>query len=371
MNTRIKTTAGAILTTAMLGTLLPVVNIAHAEDSEFCDPVEAVTPVKKPRKVIKAKAPRKAGMSRVSARKPQAVKSGAGMQQVAKLVKAKPRKPLSFADRLRNKARRMMLAALGPTKTKMCRARPQDQLALLDKMMPSAGETKALLPSGGGAPFKFTPDTSIGPIGNIFGGRVLDASRVRAYSLPSSGNLGGGSGGSGGGNTSASARIEPAITKPVATTPVAATPGAITPVVTTPATTITPQNTQTSPATLAKPVVTNTPAIDTPATTTVPVCSASSVGIAASGGGTAACRDVTTGGGSTPNGGKGCSADGAPINGNGIPGGAVNPLPGNCGSSTGSSGGSGRDTAQVPEPAALSLLGLGLLVAGWQRRRKV
>jgi PEP-CTERM motif len=315
MSTRIKTTAGAIITIAMLGTLLPVVNSAQAEESEFCDPVETVSPAKQPRKVIKAKAPRKASAQRAPARKVVAAKTG--VKKVAKLVKAKPKKPMSFADRLRNKARRMMLAALDPKKAKMCRPRTQDQLGLLDKMQPAAGE----LPSGGGTPFKFTPDTSIGSLANLSGrnDRIFNPSRVGAYSIPGGG--GGGGGSTSGGNT-------------------------------------TPTGGSTSSGG------------STSGGNATPTGGSTSSGGSTSGDNATPTGGSTSSGGSTSGGGTGCGADGGmPLDGDGIPGGAMNPMPGVCGGSS-SGGGSTSGGAQVAEPGALSLFGLGLLAACWQRRRK-
>jgi hypothetical protein len=427
MSTRIKTTAGAIITTAMLGTLLPVTNSARAEESEFCDPVEVASPAKKPRKVMKAKAPRKASAHKTSARKVIAAKPG--VKKVAKLVKAKPKKPMSLADRLRSKARRMMLAALGPKKAKMCRPRTLDQLGLLDKLVPASGE----LPSGGGTPFKFTPDTSIGSLANVFSdtGRIFDPGRIGAYTIP------GGGGGGGGGfaqpaalpaSASVAAPVDPASTagpstnaapavrSEPATTTITTAP--VTPTTDAPSTTT---NNQTSPGANITPI-TNTNPI-TPIQPGTPTCTAGagsgapSGGTNSSGGGATTCTDITPGGGTTTSGGGtvpiggstsggpstsgggtttsgggtvpiggstsggdtqpiggttssgGGAGCGASLGGGGIPGGVINPLPGGCGT-TNPGGGTTSGGAQVPEPGALSLLGLGLLAACWQRRRR-
>jgi PEP-CTERM motif len=322
MKSRIKITAGVIIATAMLGTLVPVANSARAEETEFCDPIETVSPIKKPSKAIKSKASRKSTLKRASGRKVVAAKPG--VKKMAKLVKAKPKKPLSFADRLRNKARRTMLASLDPKKAKMCRPRVPDQLGLLDKILPAAGQ----LPAAGGTPFRFTPDTSAGPLSSVTGGnrRVIDPSRISAFNIPSGG------GGGGGGRTN-----NPSDTP--------------TPTTTTPTVTATP------PTTTAN--IPSSPGTNTPTVTTNPIAplqpgdSGPSTGSPTPVGGGTRCDMLVIGGG--------------------IPGGALNPMPEDCGSPNlgggSTSGGGSSGGAQVPEPGVLSLMGLGLLVAGWQRRR--
>jgi hypothetical protein len=429
MTTRFRITAGAIVTTAVLGTLLPAALPAYAQEAEFWDPIESVVPAKSPRKVIKAKSPRKAGMKRASVRKVTAPRTG--IKKALKVARAKPKKPVSLADRLRSKARRMMLAVVSPKKSKMCRPREMDQLGLLDKLVPESGKKVALLPSGG-TPFKFTPDTSIGPMSSLFGGtpRVFDSGRIGARSLP-----GGGGGGGGGSSTavqSASTTTAPTAAAPTIAAPTSGRPAAgggttpsvpatDTPVSSVPVISKAPvvDAAPTVPVVITAPVVTDSKT--SPAPVVTPTCGTNSggsmtssgggsgspsgtmpsgncttpVGGSTSGGGTAPVGGSTSGGGTTPvvgstsggsttpvggstsgggttpvggsSSGGGCGA-GVGADGSGIPGGVLNPLPTSCGSSS-SGGGSTSGGAQVPEPAALSLLGLGVLALGLRRKK--
>ncbi len=351
MNTRFTHTAGAIITTAVLGTLLSASMPAYAQEAEFCDPIETVAPTKSPRKVIKAKGSRKAAVKHMTARKAVALaKKNVGNKKPIKLARAKPAKPLSFADRLRFRAKRMMMAALGPKKSKMCRPRVADQLGLLDKLVPAAGGT---------TPFKFTPDTSIGPLGSIFGGtaRVINPMRMSATRLPGGGS--GFVGGGGGGNSQPAAVVAARPTGGSgggATTPGGGTtnPGGGT---TAPGgdTTKPDGGSKTSPGDGSiKPGDGSTKPGD---------------GGTKPGDGGTKPRDGGTkpGDGGNPGGGR-CDPI-LPGSGTGIPGGGMNPLPANCGTNPGGGSTSSSGGTQVPEPGALSLLGLGVVMAAWRRRR--
>jgi hypothetical protein len=415
MTTRLKTTTGAIISTAMLGTLLHISTPVLAQDSDICDPIEEAAPAKAPRKTVKAKSPRKAVAKRAVVRKASLnSKQGVGLKKATKVARAKPKKPLSFADRLRIKARKLMQSALAPKKSKMCRPRSGDQLALLDKLMPEAGGSKA--PLGEGAPFRFTPDTSVGPLGAIFGGqgRLFNPARISATNLPSVG------GGGGGGYS------QPAVAQAPAPAPAntVGTAGSTVVVTDTPAAITTPLAPVPAPVpgTQSSPNVPIVPVLPAPSPTpggndggssssgggagtgssggTTPDTGSSSGGggtATSSSGGTTPDTGSSSGGsgGTTPssNGGGTTSSSGGtspdtgsssgggsnncsaldPSGATGLPGGGLNPLPGNCGTDGGSSGGStsssGGGSTDVPEPATFSLLGLGVLAMALRRRR--